>query len=44
LTFNVSKWPFEGGVRIGLVDGAGDGVEVILMPVIGRIWMEWVPQ
>jgi prepilin-type N-terminal cleavage/methylation domain-containing protein len=32
------------GGRVTLVDRAGDGVDVIVTPVIGRIWMEWVPQ
>ena len=44
LTFNAFGRPCEGGGRVTLVDRAGDRVDVIVVPVIGRIRMEWVPQ
>ncbi|MHB8071053.1 MAG: pilus assembly FimT family protein [Candidatus Cryosericum sp.] len=42
LTFNAFGRPCEGGGRVTLVDRAGDQVDVIVTPVIGRIRMEWV--
>jgi prepilin-type N-terminal cleavage/methylation domain-containing protein len=42
LTFNAFGRPSEGGGRVTLVDRAGDQVDIIVTPVIGRIRMEWV--
>jgi len=44
LTFNAFGRPCEGGGRVTLVDRAGDRVDVIVTPVIGRIRMEWVQE
>ena len=43
-TFNAFGRPCEGGERVTLVNRAGDRVDVIVTPVIGRIRMEWVAQ
>jgi prepilin-type N-terminal cleavage/methylation domain-containing protein len=42
LTFNEFGRPSEGGGRVTLVNRAGDQVDIIVTPVIGRIRMEWV--
>jgi prepilin-type N-terminal cleavage/methylation domain-containing protein len=42
LTFNAFGRPCEGGGRVTLMDRAGDRVDVIVTPVVGRIRMEWV--